>query len=113
MSRGEVVHRPRKKIWYIVFYGSSSAKKGWRDLKSIDENAMIEAWHILTETPLAMSKLCYPLSGEAAYVVRDGQQYQRWQLKLNLRSGVRIWYYVDGQNVIIERVHTHHPNETK
>jgi hypothetical protein len=26
---------------------------------------------------------------------------------------VRIWYYVVGQTVFIEKVHTSHPNETK
>ena len=51
--------------------------------------------------------------GAMASVVRNGQRFTRWQLKLNEKIGARIWYFVDGKTVVLEEVHTHHPNETK
>jgi hypothetical protein len=46
-------------------------------------------------------------------VVRDGESHERWQLKLNSRDGARIWFFVVGREVRLERVFTGHPNETK
>jgi len=39
-------------------------------------------------------------------VSHDRRQYE-------LKNGARIWYWVEGQTVMLERVETHHPNATK
>jgi hypothetical protein len=46
-------------------------------------------------------------------LVANGVSHQRWQLKLSATDGSRIWYFVDGQSVFIEKIFTAHPNETK
>lgn len=54
-----------------------------------------------------------PLRGELATIVRGGETREVWQLKLNLRDGARIWFYVVGNVVHLEQVFTAHPNQTK
>jgi hypothetical protein len=44
---------------------------------------------------------------------RDDKSYEVWQLKLNHRDGARIWFYVVGNVVHLEKVFAAHPNTTK
>lgn len=74
---------------------------------------MAEVWDFLTANPLQKSALNYPLKGSEGLVTKDGIRHVRWQLKLNLRDGARIWYFVLGDKVYLEQVHTSHPNQTK
>lgn len=76
-------------------------------------NQMVEVWSFLTSTPLQRTVLSYPLKGTEGVVTKDGNQHVRSQLKLNARLGARIWYFVDGNRVYLEQVHTAHPNQTK
>lgn len=46
-------------------------------------------------------------------MTRDGSSHVRWQHKPTKGGSARIWFWVDGQTVHVERVHTSHPNETK
>jgi len=46
-------------------------------------------------------------------VERNGALYDQWQYKVSKTSGSRIWFYVDGQTVVIVEVFTAHPNQTK
>ena len=39
--------------------------------------------------------------------------HERRQHKPTQQGDARIWFYVDGHDVFIEQVHTHHPNATK
>jgi hypothetical protein len=55
----------------------------------------------------------YPLKGELNGVVREGESHERWQHKPTMKGDARIWFYVIGQTVHLEQVHTHHPNATK
>lgn len=73
-------------------------------------NAAVDAWDFLTKTPLDRSTACHPLKGDLAEVTIDGAKHERWQYELP--GGARIWYAVHEKVVLIERVHTSHPNET-
>jgi hypothetical protein len=42
-------------------------------------------------------------------LVGDG----RCQYKPTLKGDARIWFYVDGNTVLLEQVHTQHANQTK
>ncbi|GAB98002.1 hypothetical protein KILIM_094_00020 [Kineosphaera limosa NBRC 100340] len=37
----------------------------------------------------------------------------RWQHKPTQEGTARVWFYVDGNTVYLEQVHTAHPNQTK
>lgn len=74
---------------------------------------MADTWDFLTRTPTERTSTNYPLRGELQFVQRGGKQLERWQLKPTAQGDARIWFYVDGRDVLIEQVHTHHPNETK
>lgn len=74
---------------------------------------LIKAWEYLTKTPLQRSNLVGPMKDELRFVSFDGRLFERWQLKLSLTDGARIWYFVDSSSVMIERVFTAHPNQTK
>ncbi len=73
---------------------------------------MVDVWEFLTTTPLEHTPTNYPLRGELGLVTRNGVTYTRWQHKPSQGSGARIWFYVEADNVYLERVHTHHPKET-
>jgi preprotein translocase subunit SecD len=113
LSRGERVGRPTRKNEYEIFFASNRAAKGWADLVATQRNQMIGVWDFLSSTPLNKTVASYPLKGDHGVVTFEGTQHERWQLKLNLRSGARIWYFVIGNRVYLEQVHTSHPNETK
>lgn len=113
MAREMKVERPTKRSEYTIAFASVQAQKGWTDLRATIRNALADAWDFLTRTPLAETPTNYALKGELATIVRDGRAHQRWQHKPTLRGDARIWFYVDGQTVYLEQVHTHHPNATK
>lgn len=62
---------------------------------------------------MAQTPTNYPLKGELGTITRDGASHQRWQHKPTLKGDARIWFYVEARTVLLEQVHTHHPNATK
>lgn len=113
MAKQQVVHRPVKKSEYTIQFASTNAQRGWRDLEATRRNSLVDAWDFLTRTPLQVRPTNYPLKGELGTVVRMGVPHERWQHKPSRGDGARIWFYVVGQVVYLEQVHTSHPNETK
>jgi hypothetical protein len=113
MVRLEAVPRPTKKSEYKIYFDSRSAERGWSDLLATRRSALADAWEFLTKTPLETTPLSYRLKGELAIVIRNGTAHECWQLKINAKDGVRIWYYVANDEVQLIRVETKHPNETK
>ena len=113
MASEEPVHRPTKKSEFTIVFATSQAKKGWQDLVATRRNNLIDTWHFLTETPLQETPLSYRLRDTLGIVTRAGSEHARWQRKLSLSDGARIWYFVVGQTVYLEQVHTTHPNQTK
>lgn len=113
MAKKSPVSRPVKKSEYEILFASSQAAKGWRDLVATRRNAMADAWDFLTRTPTVVTPTNYRLRGELATVTYQGATYDRWQHKPSIRDGARIWFFVDGRTVLLEDVHTAHPNETK
>jgi hypothetical protein len=113
MSESDRVTRPLRKSEFVIRFESPSAARGWTDLRAVRQNALVDVWEKLTSAPLTSTALCYRLTNDFAIIVRNGESHQRWQLKLNVRDGMRIWYYVVGQTVFIENVFTSHPNATK
>lgn len=53
------------------------------------------------------------MSDNLKFVTLATGKYVRWQLKLSLTDGSRIWYYVVSDAVLIEQIFTSHPNQTK
>ena len=113
MARNVKVERPTKKSEYEIRFASSSAQRGWNDLRATIRGPLTDAWDFLTRTPLANTLTNYRLRGELGVIVRDGVRHERWQHKPTAHGDARIWFYVEGQVVYLEQVHTHHPNETK
>jgi mRNA-degrading endonuclease RelE of RelBE toxin-antitoxin system len=107
------VPRPTKKSEHQLVFGSKSAEKGWRDLQSTMRSPLADAWDFLTRTPTHSTPSNYPLKGELATVVRAGVSHQRWQHKPTRQGDARIWFYVHEGVVVLEQVHTAHPNQTK
>jgi hypothetical protein len=107
------VPRPKRKAEYSIFFATNKASKGWNDLLATRRNDLVEAWAFLTSTPLRRTPLSYQLKEELALLHKDGEVHVRWQLKLSKTHGARIWYYVTDGKVMIEAVHTAHPNQTK
>lgn len=112
MAGLEKVPRPQKKTPYTLYFATSNAAKGWRDVLATRASDLRKAWDFLTHTPLDTTPHSYPLKGELQTVTGKAGTYQRWQLKPSLSAGFRIWYFVDGTRVYIEKVHTHHPKQT-
>lgn len=113
MSRYERVERPTKKGEFEIVFGTNHAQKGWRDLKATRLSGLVDAWDYLTKTPQHVEPLCYPLKDNLEFVEHGGQTFTRWQRKLSATHGARIWFFVSGQQVVLEKVFTNHPNETK
>ena len=113
MAKEHPLERPLKKSEFAIICATRQAEKGWRDLKATQRNALVDAWDFLARTPLEVTPTNYPLKGDLATVTRNGARHQRWQHKPTVGGGARIWFYVVGQSVYLEDVHTHHPNETK
>lgn len=112
-KKGELVHRPAKKIEYEIRFATAEARKGWRDLVATIRNPMSEAWNFLTRTPLQTTPTNYRLKGELGTVLRSGTAHERWQHKPTAKGTARIWFYVDERTVYLEQIHTSHPNQTK
>lgn len=113
MARDQKVERPTKKSEYEIRFASTSAQRGWNDLRSTIRGPLADTWDFLTRTPLAPTPTNYPLQGALGVVTRDGVNHARWQHKPTAAGDARIWFYVDGQVVHLEQVHTRHPNATK
>lgn len=112
MGKEQQVGRPIRKSEYTIVAASAGAQKGWRDLVATQRNLMVEVWEFLTTRPLHHTSTNYPLKGELATVTRNGVEHARWQHKPSRGGSARIWFYVDGQKVYLERVSTNHPKET-
>jgi len=108
-----LVVRPLRKDEFTVFFESKAIEKSWRDLVATRRNQTVEAWEFLTKSPGQPSPLNKRLRHDLEFIIRDGKRFDRWQLKLNASDGARIWYYVSGDSVFIEAVHTAYPNSTK
>ncbi|QTX03660.1 hypothetical protein [Agromyces archimandritae] len=113
MAKAARVDRPTKKSEYEIRFASVSAQRGWMDLRATVLGPLADAWDFLTRTPLERTPTNYPLKGALQRVSRGGKEFDRWQHKPTLRGDARIWFYVDGNVVYLEQVHTHHPNQTK
>lgn len=55
----------------------------------------------------------YRLKGELATIQRGGSAHDRCEHKPTAKGTARIWFYVHERTVLLEQVHTSHPNETK
>jgi hypothetical protein len=113
VARANKVERPTKRTEFQLIYGSRAAEKGWVDLRATMLNALADTWDFLTRTPTLVTPTNYRLKGALATVTRDGKTFDRWQHKPTLKGDARIWFYIDGQTVVLEEVHTNHPNATK
>jgi hypothetical protein len=113
MASVEKIPRPHKKTPYTLYFATGRATKGWRDVQAVRASDLVKAWDFLSHTPLDTTPHSYPLKGALQAVTWKGVTHQRWQFKPSLTAGIRIWYFVEGKNVCVETVHTHHPNETK
>ena len=111
MAKGDSVVRPLKKSEYKILFGSTEAQKGWQDLLATQRSHLVDAWDQLTSGPTAHSPRIHPLKGVLGMVTRNGVEYVQRQLELS--QGARIWFYVDDKTVVIVKVHTRHPNQTK
>lgn len=113
MAKNTGVPRPLKRNEYQLKFGSTQAHKGWRDLTATIRGPLTDTWDFLTRTPTNVTPFNYPLKGELSTITRNGVGHQRWQHKPTQKGSARIWFYVDGRSVVLEQVHTAHPNETK
>lgn len=92
-------------------HGTRSAASGWQDLVATQRNAAVAAWEFLTAHPMERQAKNHRLKGEIAHVTHKGTTHDQWQHEMS--NGARLWFYVDGNEVVLVRVHTHHPNQTK
>jgi hypothetical protein len=113
VAKEQPVPRPIKKSEFTIVCASRQAAKGWQDLKATHRNSLADAWDFLTRTPLQVTPTNYPLKGDLGKVTRDGKTHERWQHKPTEGGSARIWFYVNGDCVYLEDVHTAHPNATK
>jgi hypothetical protein len=113
MGRASKVERPTKRSEYVIVFGSRAAEKGWSDLRATIPNALADSWDFLTRTPTQVTPANYRLRGALATITRNGKALDRWQHKPTLKGDARIWFCVEGKTVILEEVHTSHPNTTK
>lgn len=105
------VGRPIKSTEWTIFCASRDAERGWTALRASQNNALADAWDYLTKRPLADEHPHGKLKGKLALVCRAGVSHERRQYEC--KNGARIWYWVEDMKVMLERVDTHHPNETK
>ena len=106
-----MVARPLKKSEYKIVFGSVDSQKGWQDLLATQRTQLVDTWTQLTTEPLALTQRIHPLKGGLGTVTRNGVDYVQRQIEL--AQGARIWFYVDDMTVVIVKVHTRHPNQTK
>lgn len=119
-NRG-TVPRPLKRAEYEIVHISRQAEEGWRDGLATHRNAVVDAWQRLTTEPTREDgERVYRLKGDLALGAYQGETFDRYQYKLP--GGGRIWYFVEKAHdkkaktagrVLVEDVHTAHPNETK
>ena len=107
------IPRPKKKSEYTLVFDNSRSARGWRNLEAVRKNDLADAWDYLTKTPNLRNAFCNPLKWNLASILRNEIEYEVWQLKLSRTDGSRIWYFIDGQTVVIFEVFTNHPNQTK
>jgi hypothetical protein len=124
----DTVPRPVKRAEYEIVLITRQAEVGWRDALATYRNAVVDAWDRLCKDPtLEDGKRVYRLKHDLATGMYEGVAYERYQYKIP--NGSRIWYFVDeakneknktnknkkmsAGRVLIEDVHTAHPNETK
>lgn len=112
MSKDALVPRPTKKSEFVLKYATKQSEKGWRDLVATIRNPTSETWDFLTRTPTETTPRNYRLRGEPAAIRRGSATFERWQHKPTLQGSARVWFYVDGNTVYLEQVHTAHPTET-
>lgn len=120
-KRRQAVPRPLKRANFEIIFITSQAEKGWRDGLATFCNAIADAWDHLCKTPAAEDgKRVYQLRADLATGTFEGNTYARYQYKFP--NGGRIWYFIDptrdkkaktAGRVLIEAVHTAHPNATK
>ena len=125
MTRGkarredDLVRRPLKRAEYGIVFITRQAEKGWKDGLATYRNAIVDAWERLCADPAREDgKRVYRLKADLARGSYQGKEYDRYQYKVP--GGGRIWYFIDRTAnkkvtgyVLIEDVHTAHPNETK
>lgn len=121
MSRARGVPRPLKKVEYEIVHVSRQAEVGWRDGLATHRNALVDAWERLTADPTREDgERVYRLKGDLSAGTYQGKSFDRYQYKFP--GGGRIWYFVErgtdekaktAGRVLVEDVHTSHPNETK
>lgn len=110
-KRGSAVPRPQKKTEYAIRFASKQAADGWRNVCSTQLSKAADAWDWLTKNPTKVAQVNGPMKGPLRWLDYDGDRHERWQHEL--ANGARIWFFVVGQVVHLERVHTRHPNATK
>jgi hypothetical protein len=113
LENKNIVPRPTRKNEFEIYFDSTKLSKSWMDLRATQLTNLVGAWEFLKTSRLQRTPLSYPIRNNVAPIVRHGKSFDRWQLKLSQTDGSRIWYFVDGQSVFIERIFTAHPNETK
>lgn len=121
-DRTRPIERPLKRAEYGLVFITRAAEKGWSDAVATKRNVIVDVWDRLTTDPTREDGvLVYRLQGaELGLGVYQGTTYDRYQIKF--AGGGRIWYFVRptseksarlAGHVLIEQVHTHHPNQTK
>jgi hypothetical protein len=111
MAKQGRVARPTKSTEYEIRFGTREAEKGWIDLLATTKNGLTDAWDFLATDPTRVGPKNHTRRGALATVTRNGEAHERWQHELS--GGARIWFYIDDKVVVLEQVHTHHPNATK
>ena len=109
----ERVERPLRKSEFEIYFDTRSAMQGWRDFVATRRNEAVVAWDFFTSNPLEQTHNNYQLKSNLAFLIRAGESFERWQYKPSSTSDIRIWFYVKQNRVLLEQVHTHHPNQTK
>jgi hypothetical protein len=120
-STREPVVRPLKRAEFQIVHITRQAEKGWRDGLATYRNALVDAWQRLTTAPAVEDgERVYRLKGDLGTGLYGGNAFNRYQYKFP--GGGRIWYFVEpatdkkaktAGTVLIEEVHTAHPNATK
>ncbi|MFT4187827.1 MAG: hypothetical protein QM621_04530 [Aeromicrobium sp.] len=119
-GRGSPVERPLKRAEFEIVFITRQAEKGWRDGLATFRNTIVDAWDHLCKQPTQEDgKRVYRMKAELGTGTYEDHEYDRYQYKFP--GGGRIWYFVAvadkkskvAGRVLIEAVHTAHPNETK
>ena len=79
---------------------------------AVRRNDLVSAWEFLTHNPETVTALSYPLKDSLSSLVRGGVTHTRWQLKLSATHVARIWFFVEGRKVHLEKFFTSHRHDT-